>query len=76
MRGQKKIWRGGELEDRLRKMRLRWFGHVKHRDENSILRKVMELEVEGRRPGASNPRSGKLGTINEDDDDDNDDLPM
>ena len=22
------------LEQRLRKMRLRWFGHVKHRDEN------------------------------------------
>ena len=30
-------------------MRLRWFGHVKHRDENSILRRAMELEVEGRR---------------------------
>ena len=25
------------------------FGHVKHRDENSILRRVMEQEVEGRR---------------------------
>ena len=31
-------------------MRLRWFSLVKHRDENSILRRVMELEVEGRRP--------------------------
>ena len=30
-------------------MRLRWFGHVKLRDENSILRRVMKLEVEGRR---------------------------
>ena len=29
---------------------MRWFGHVKLRDENSILRRVMELEVEGRRP--------------------------
>ena len=38
------------LEHRLRKMRLRWFGHVKRRDENSILRRVMELVVEGRRP--------------------------
>ena len=38
------------LECRLRKMRLRWFGHVKRRDENSILRRVMELEMEGRRP--------------------------
>ena len=35
---------------RLRKMRLRWFCHVKRRDENRILRRAMELEVEGRRP--------------------------
>ena len=35
----------------LRKMRLRWFGRVKRRDENSILRVAMEpAEVEGRRP--------------------------
>ena len=38
------------LEHRLKKTRLRWFGHVKRRDENIILRRVMELEVEGRRP--------------------------
>ena len=40
------------LEHRLRGMKLRWFGRVKHSDENSILRRVMELEeeVEGRRP--------------------------
>ena len=38
------------LEYRLRKTRLRWFGLVKHRDENSILRSAVELEVEGRRP--------------------------
>ena len=31
-------------------VRLRWFGLVKRRDENSILRRVIELEVEGRRP--------------------------
>ena len=31
-------------------MRLRWLGNVKRRDENSILRRAMELEVEGRRP--------------------------
>ena len=28
---------------------LRWFGHVKRRDENSILRTAMELEEEVRR---------------------------
>ena len=31
-------------------MRFIWFGHVKCRDENSILRRVMDLEVEGKRP--------------------------
>ena len=35
------------LEHRLRKTRLKWFGHAKRRDENSILRRTMELEVEG-----------------------------
>ena len=38
------------LEHTLRKTRLRWFDHVKRRDENSILRRAVELEVEGRRP--------------------------
>ena len=38
------------LEHRLRKTRLKWFGHVKRRDENSILRRAIEVKVEGRRP--------------------------
>ena len=38
------------FEHRLRKMRFRWSGHVKRRDENSTLRRAMEPEVEGRRP--------------------------
>ena len=38
------------LEQRLMKMRLRWISHVKRRNENSILRRAMELEVEGRKP--------------------------
>ena len=38
------------LEHKLRKIRLRWFGHVKHRDENSMHRRAVELEVDGRRP--------------------------
>ena len=28
---------------------MRLFGLIKHRDKNSILRRAMELEVEGRR---------------------------
>ena len=38
------------FEHRSRKIRLTWFGHVKQSDENSILRRAMVLEVEGRRP--------------------------
>ena len=38
------------LEHRLRKTSLKRFAHVKHKDENSMLRRAMELEVEGRRP--------------------------
>ena len=38
------------LEHRLREAWMKKFGHVKRRDENSILRSAMELEVEGRRP--------------------------
>ena len=35
----------------LRKMKLRWFGHVKRRDENSKVRRALELKVEGRIEG-------------------------
>ena len=52
------------LEHRLRKTILRWFGHVKCKNENSILRRAMELEVEGRRPVGrpkKTPSVGKAG---------------
>ena len=39
-------------------MRLRWFGHVKRRDENSILRRAMVLVVEGRRPVGRSKKTG------------------
>ena len=38
-----------DLEDRLRRARLRWFGHVRRRDEGRILRRAVELEVAGKR---------------------------
>ncbi len=37
------------LEELLRKTRLRWFGHVRRREEH-ILRRALNFEVEGRRP--------------------------
>ncbi len=43
-------WSGLEgLEELLRKTRLRWFGHVRRREEH-ILRRELNFEVEGRRP--------------------------
>ena len=44
---------------RIRGARLRWFGHVKRREENNILRRVYDLEVEGRRP-VGRPKKGIL----------------
>ena len=44
---------------------MRWFDHVKRRDENSILRRAMELEVEGRRP-ASRPKKTWSKVVEED----------
>ena len=38
------------IGDSIRKARLRWFGHVRRREQNNILRRAMNLEVEGRRP--------------------------
>ena len=49
------------LEHRLRKIRLRWFGRVKRMDENNILYflwRAMELEVEGRKPVVGQRRPG------------------
>ena len=40
---------------------MRWFGHVKRRDEDSILGRAMELKVEGRRPvGSQNKTWSKI----------------
>ena len=39
-----------EVEMVMRKRRLRWFGHVRRREENDPIRRVVDLEVVGRRP--------------------------
>ena len=53
------------LENVLRRRRLRWFGHVKRRDEEDPLRRVGELVVEGRRP-PGRPRKSWRKTVEED----------
>ena len=43
------------------KTRLRWFVHVLPRDKNSIFRRAMELEMEGRNPVSGSKKSwGKV----------------
>ena len=53
------------LENVLRRRRLRWFGHVKRRDEEDPLKRVGELVVEGRRP-PGRPRKSWRKTVEED----------
>ena len=38
------------LDVLLRRRRLRWFGHVKRRGQEEPLGRILELEVDGRRP--------------------------
>ena len=38
-----------DLEEHLRQKRLRWFGHNARRDEEVEIKKVFELNMEGRR---------------------------
>ena len=39
-----------DIESKLRRNRLRWFGHVKRRGEGSAIGRSMRMEVPGRRP--------------------------
>ena len=49
----------------VRRGRLRWMGHVLRKDENDWVRKVMQLEVEGR-AARGRPRTTWLRTVEED----------
>ena len=40
----------GSIKSKSRESRLRWFGHVHHREQESNLRQVMDMEIPGRRP--------------------------
>ena len=38
------------ISDAIKLSRLRWFGHVKRRDEGNWVRKCMDTEIEGKNP--------------------------
>ena len=49
----------------MRRRRLRWYGHVRRRDEQEPLCRIMELTVEGKRtPGR--PKKSWRKTVEED----------
>ena len=54
-----------EVEIVMRERRLRWFGHVRRRDEDDPIRSVMDLEVDGGRP-RGRPKKTWKKTVEED----------
>jgi len=54
-----------EVEMVMRERRLRWFGHVRRREEGDPIRRVMDLEVDGRRP-RGRPKKTWKKTVEED----------
>ena len=45
--------------------RLRWFGHVKRRDQSEVLGRVLDMTVEGRRP-PGRPKKNWLSCVRND----------
>ena len=54
-----------EVETVMRERRLRWFGHVRRREEDNPVRRVMDLEVDGRRP-PGRPKKTWRKTVDDD----------
>jgi hypothetical protein len=38
------------ITDKLKETRLRWYGHVQRREEDHLVKRAMDLVVEGKRP--------------------------
>lgn len=38
-----------EASKKLKENKLRWYGHIKRRDENELVRKMLDMDVQGRR---------------------------
>ena len=55
----------GSIRSKARESRLRWFGHVHRREQESNLRQMMDMEIPGRRPRAR-PRGRWRDLVNRD----------
>ena len=62
MRGTAKI---AKLGDKLRNARLRWYGHVKRREEGCVGKRMMEMAVPGKRK-KGRPRNRWMNLARED----------
>ena len=62
MRGTAKI---AKLGDKLRNAKLRWYGHVKRREEDYVGKRMMEMAVPGRRK-RGRPRRRWMNLVRED----------
>ena len=38
------------IEEKIREARLRWYGHMRRREDSYVDRKVLDVEVSGKRP--------------------------
>ena len=55
----------GRLGEKSREARLRWFGHVQRRDSGAIGRRILEMELLGRRRRGS-PKRRFMDAVRED----------
>ena len=54
-----------EVSKKAQERRMKWYGHVRRREENHVLRRVSEMEVPGRR-GRGRPKRRWMDVLNED----------
>ena len=68
-RTRNKVIRGttqtGRLGEKAREARLRWLGHVQRRDSGDIGRRMLEMELPGRRP-RGRPKRRFIDAVKED----------
>ena len=38
------------IQDKVREMRLRWYGHMQRMEENNEVRAIVDMRVQGKRP--------------------------
>jgi len=53
-------------EDKMRKNRLRWFGHVKRMNENALVRRYEAISLSGYRKGRGQPKKSLNKVIRND----------